>query len=117
MSKPKVNEIIEYPSTPITENTFKTQPGWQKEEEDDDGDEFYYWVLPLPYDTKIEDGPCLISTANDEWEEYSLKEGEYLVRMYVPVGGDSDRVFELGICTTEEEIEILYRALIGNELK
>lgn len=110
----KKNELIEYPTTPITEETFKRQPGWIKEIEEDDDETFHYYILPLPHDTKIEDGPCLLSTANDEYESYSLKKGEYLVRLYIDVS--EDRIYELGICTTEEEIEILYRALVGSEL-
>lgn len=108
------DELMEHPTTPITEETFKRQSGWIKEVEEDDDEEFWYWYLPLPKDTRIKDGPCLLSTANDEWDSYSLKKGEYIVRLYVDIS--EDKVFELGICTTEEEIEILYRALVGDEL-
>ena len=47
---------------------------------------------------------CLISSANDEWEDLdNLSKGEYVIELQ-----DS---FGLGLCWTEEEIEILYKAL------
>ena len=99
---------IEFPVTPITEKTFIRQ-GWEKcteEEVDDEGEvtKFSYWVLPIPKDNPDDDCAQIISSANDEWEEYpNLKKGEYCVELL--------GFFGLGLCWTEEEIEILYKSL------
>lgn len=107
------NNFIEFPFIPITEETFKRQ-GWEKIEEigiDEDGEElkFYYWVLPLPKDNPDEFAGTLLSTANDEWEDYELNEGEYMVSI-------AD-FFNLGNCRNEEELEILYRILTKENIE
>jgi hypothetical protein len=107
------NEIT-FPLTPITEETFERQE-WEMvvgKEEDEDGavDEYYYWVLPLPKDNPDQEAPVLISTANDDYEEFqSLKKGEYYVEI--------DGMYGLGFCQSEEELEILYRALTKTEIE
>lgn len=107
------NEII-FPLTPITEDTFERQ-GWEmvvEKEETDDGDvdEYYYWVLPLPKDNPDLGAPVLISTANDDYVEFeALKKGEYYVEI--------DGMYGLGFCQSEEEVEILYRALTKQEIE
>ena len=107
------NEII-FPLTPITEDTFERQ-GWEmvvEKEETDDGDvdEYYYWVLPLPKDNPDLGAPVLISTANDDYVEFeALKKGEYYVEL--------DGMYGLGFCQSEEEVEILYRALTKQEIE
>ncbi len=98
---------IEFPPTPITEKTFIRQK-WEKcvEEEEVDGEviKFTYWVLPLPKDNPENDCAQLVSSADDEWNEYpNLKKGEYCVELL--------GFFGLGLCWTEEELEILYKSL------
>jgi|TARA_B110000977_G_scaffold365_1_gene507 hypothetical protein len=106
--------MIEFPLTPITDDTFERQ-GWEmiaeKEEggDYDESQEFYYWILPLPKDNPDEKSPILISCANDDWSELNLKKGEYFVEI--------EDLFGLGMCTSEEELEILYRALTKQEIE
>jgi hypothetical protein len=122
------------PTTPITEKTFIRQ-GWEKsyigdryiddegfeediEEFEDDDDEIedddaYYWTLPLPKSRK-EDPYAVVLTSNatDELSvvrEFGLQEGSFVVEIF-----DSDG---LGLCTNEEELEVLYRALTGEEIE
>jgi hypothetical protein len=132
---------IEYGLTPITDETFIRQ-GWEKKilgneddvyymfEEEKDSDIFpddvdlddddldddenietdsYYWVLKLPRDNPMdmEDCPVLISTISDELVE-GIESNQYVVQIY--------DFFGLGICFSEEEIEILYRSLTGNDI-
>ena len=106
--------MIEFPLTPITEETFERQ-GWEmivdKEESGDyqESDEYYYWILPLPKDNPDENAPLLISCANDDYQDLSINKGEYFVEM--------ENMYGLGICTSEEELEILYRALTKTEIE
>jgi hypothetical protein len=107
------SEFIEFPFIPITEDTFKRQ-GWEKvteEEEDDIGDidTFSYWVLPLPKDNPESECPFLISSADDEYRELGIKKGEYFIEI-------AD-FFGLGVCTNEEELEILYRSLTNMDIE
>lgn len=107
-------EFIEFPFLPITEKTFERQ-GWEKitenDEEDDDSEPitFYYWILHLPKDNPDENCPVLISTTNDSYQELGLKKGEYLVEL--------ENFYSLGQCSTEEELQILYRALTGSNIE
>ena len=121
------------PTTPITEKTFIRQ-GWEKsyigdryiddegfeedaeefeDDEEDVEDDAYYWTLPLPKSRK--DDPyavVLTSNATDELgvvRELGLQNGSYVVEIF-----DSDG---LGLCTNEEELEVLYRALTGEEIE
>ncbi len=104
-----MKEIIEFPVTPITEETFERQ-GWEKYEDEYDGNKFHYFVLPLPKDNPENDCMCLISSANDEWEDLdNLSKGEYVIELQ-----DS---FGLGLCWTEEEIEILYKSLTTQDIE
>jgi len=98
---------ISIQDTPITITTFTTQ-GWEKNTETEDGEEFVYWSLPLPKDNPDGDSVCLVSSAEDDWEELGLSKGNYLVTLYDYNG--------LGECETEEEIEILYRALTSQDI-
>jgi hypothetical protein len=122
------------PTTPITEKTFIRQ-GWEKsyigdryiddegfeediEEFEDDDDEIedddaYYWTLPLPKSRK-EDPYAVVLTSNatDELSvvrEFGLQDGSFIVEIF-----DSDG---LGLCINEEELEVLYRALTGEEIE
>lgn len=106
---------IEFPVTPITEDTFIRQ-GWERIEEeeiDPDSDEsetFVYWTLPLPKDNPEDDCACFVSSADDEWDEYpNLVKGEYVVELL--------GFFGIGICWTEEELEILYKALTHTDIE
>jgi hypothetical protein len=104
----------EFPYTPITEETFERQ-GWEMIVENEvstetgELDEFYYWVLPLPKDNPDEQSPVLMSSANDDWETLNIEKGEYMVEV--------DGTNGLGLCTNEEELEILYRALTRREIE
>jgi hypothetical protein len=135
---------IKLPLTPITEETFERQ-GWLKfdvneplfgEDWGEDMDELnkdffgemedeqqeepmekpeataWYYILPIPKDR--DDPYCLklISNATDEnglLKEMGLAPGTFFVELM-----DNDG---LGYCQTEEEIEILYKALTGKDLE
>lgn len=106
------------PSTPITEKTFIRQ-GWKKnmvgdvmDEFDGDPSDVYYYTLPLPKSRSDEYTPMLVSNATDElgmMKEIGLNPGTFMVEI---LGTDG-----LGMCTTEEEIEILYKALTGENIE
>ena len=110
---------IEFPETPITETTFEKQ-GWIKVEEtdeEDDGEElegevdttpYYYYILPLPKDNPDSECKMLISNCNDEYKEIGIPKGQYYIEL--------ENAHGLGFCQSEEEIEILYRALTGREI-
>ena len=126
---------VKFPLTPITEETFIRQ-GWIKcdvneplfEEfgEDEDGMEdeemeepmekpeaiAWYYTLALPKDRTDPYCPRLVSNATDEsglLKEMELPEGTFFVELM-----DWDG---LGYCQSEEEIEILYKALTGKNLE
>ena len=131
---------VKFPLTPITEETFIRQ-GWRKcdvneplfeefgEESDDDffdeteGDEMeepsdsseaiaWYYTLSIPKDRTDPYCPRLVSNATDEsglLKEMELPEGTFFVELM-----DWDG---LGYCQSEEEIEILYKALTGTDLE
>lgn len=106
-------EFVEFPFLPITEKTFERQ-GWEKiteiENEDSEESETYsYYILYLPKDNPDENAPFLISSADDEYKELGINKGEYFVEI-------AD-FFGLGLCTTEEELEILYRSLTLQEIE
>jgi hypothetical protein len=114
---------VKLPLTPITEKTFERQ-GWVKhnvgdiiidESEDDstesEGDIFYY-TLSLPKERDDEYAPQLISNATDELgilKDIGLKPGQFFVEIANTDG--------LGLCTSEEELEILYKALVGEDIE
>jgi hypothetical protein len=101
--------MIDFPYTPITEETFERQ-GWLRfEDNEDDGDTFHYWILPLPKDNPDDKCPVLISSADDEYSDLGLEKGQYMVEI--------DGMLGLGMCRNEEEIELLYRALTRSELE
>lgn len=109
------------PQTPITEQTFVRQ-GWIRNDvyvvdndeidEVDEESEHYFFVLPLPKTRKDEYAPSLASNATDETaalKEAGLKSGQFFVEIMNSEG--------LGFCTTEEELEILYWALTGENIE
>lgn len=99
---------IAFPESLITEETFERQ-GWEKIQEDEsEGPGGHYWILPLPKDNPSEDAPVLISSMNDEWKDVGLPEGSYVIEL--------EDFFGLGFCESEEQLEILYRALTGFEI-
>jgi hypothetical protein len=114
---------VKFPLTPITEETFIRQ-GWRKcdvneplfeefgEESDDDFfDEMEEDEMEEPSDAS-EAIARLVSNATDEsglLKEMGLPEGTFFVELM-----DWDG---LGYCQSEEEIEILYRALTGKNLE
>jgi hypothetical protein len=126
---------VKFPLTPITEETFIRQ-GWRKcdvneplfedfgEDEDEMGDEemeepmekpeaiAWYYTLALPKDRTDPYCPRLVSNATDEsglLKEMELPEGTFFVELM-----DWDG---LGYCQSEEDIEILYKALTGKNLE
>ena len=126
---------VKFPLTPITEETFIRQ-GWRKcdvneplfeefgedenEMEDEEMEEpiekpeaiAWYYTLALPKDRTDPYCPRLVSNATDEsglLKEMELPEGTFFVELM-----DWDG---LGYCQSEEEIEILYKALTGKNLE
>ena len=111
-------------ATPITEETFIRQK-WRrhlsedfdldepiKSEEESEDSQPYFFTLPLPKDRFDKYAPMLVSNSSDELEALKtmgLSPGQYFVEML-----DTDG---LGYCTTEEELEILYRALTGKYIE
>lgn len=94
--------------TPITEETFKRQ-GWEKYYDDEDDEESgTYWTLPLPKDNPDGHLFCLISSFYEDWEDLGLPEGQFIVEL--------NDYGQLGFCNTEEEIEVLYKALTGEDV-
>jgi hypothetical protein len=133
---------VKFPLTPITEETFIRQ-GWRKcdvneplfeelgegldnffdEMEDDEIEEpeepmekteaiAWYYTLAIPKDRNDPYCPRLVSNATDEsglLKEMGLPEGTFFVELM-----DWDG---LGYCQSEEDIEILYKALTGKHLE
>ena len=124
MRKPKLK------LTPITEETFNRQ-GWVKHsvedmdmfdepqyKKDDDvsddvsDDEPYFFTLPIPKNRIDKNAPMLVSNVSNELEELKsmrLKPGQYFIEML-----DMDGI---GLCASEEELEILYKSLTGNYIE
>ena len=121
---------IKLPLTPITENTFKRQ-GWLKhtfststmsdaglDEIDDDIsttetniNEAYFYILPIPKVRTDNYAPLLVSNASNELsilKEMGISPGNFFVEVMNMDG--------LGYCDTEEDLEILYRALTGDDI-
>ena len=93
---------IKIPQTPITDETFVRQ-GWRKEVDDENSkEEIYQWILSLPKESRDPYSLQLISTANTD-RIPGIAKGTYGVQLLDCNG--------LGSCTTEEEIEILYKTL------
>ena len=114
---------IKLPLTPITENTFVRQ-GWTKhivgdsmmidgESDIDEGDnEVYYYTLPLPKDRRDDYTPRIVSNATDETgllKDMGLNPGTFFIELMGTEG--------LGYCTTEEELEVLYKVLTGDDIE
>ena len=112
-------------ATPITEETFKRQK-WKRhlsedfdleepaenENDSEDDNQPYFFTLTLPKDRIDRYAPMLVSNSSDELEalkSMGLSPGQYFIEML-----DTDG---LGYCTTEEELEILYRALTGKYIE
>jgi hypothetical protein len=109
---------IKLPMTPITEETFIRQ-GWTKIDATDGFDEdgtsdiqAYYYILNLPKHRDDEFSPILTSNSTDEGlllKEIGLKPGTFFIEI-----GDMDG---LGFCSSEEELDILYSALTGEDIE
>jgi hypothetical protein len=115
-------------ATPITEETFIRQ-GWKKylaedfnsvddvyenmdDEADDDDEGPFFYTLPLPKGTLAKYAPMLVTNATDEVEELEalgLRSNQFFIEMLDTQG--------LGFCATEEELEILYRALTSKYIE
>lgn len=109
---------VKLPMIPITEATFIRQ-GWRKvsvgdgisSEEDEDADDYYY-TLPLPKNRDDEFAPMFVSNATDEGlliKEIGLKPGQFFIEVM-----DMDG---LGFCASEEELDVLYSALCGEDIE
>jgi hypothetical protein len=117
MRKPKLK------LTPITEETFKRQ-GWVRhvaedmemfdepqyrkdnDEDEEDEDEPYFFTLPIPKNRIDKYAPMFVSNVSSDLEELKnmgLKPGQYFIEIL-----DMDG---LGFCSSEEELEILYKSL------
>jgi len=114
------------PETPITDSTFERQ-GWRKhkaidfegyedlsepDEIDIGDDEPYFWSLPLPKERNDKYSPLLVSNSNDDLillGNMGLKPGQYFVEIF-----DLDG---LGFCTSEEQLDILYRSLTNRYIE
>jgi hypothetical protein len=115
--------------TPITDSTFERQ-GWVKHlsndydsvndffedrediDADEELDEPYFWTLPIPKERTDNYAPRFITNSSDDNIEVvnmGLKPGQYFVEIM-----DFDG---LGFCTTEEELEILYKSLTGKYIE
>lgn len=81
------------------EPKYPNQGDWEEE--------YYFWILKIPKDFPDDDILTFISTTSDHHIP-GLKKGEYLVELYNERG--------LGICSTEEQIEVLYKALCGESI-
>ena len=115
---------LKLPLTPLTDTTFIRQ-GWRKHmvtdslimgTDDDTGmddiSEAYYYSIPLPKDRTDEYSPTLVTNATDEiglLKDMGLRPDTFFVEIAGTEG--------LGTCTTEEELEILYRVLTGDPLE
>jgi hypothetical protein len=109
---------IKLPCTPITEDTF-TRQGWQKNKVGDpmdnytgDTDDIFYYTISLPKDRNDEYAAVLTSNSTDELgllKEIGLSPGTFMVEI---LGTDG-----LGCSVSEEELEILYRALTGENIE
>jgi hypothetical protein len=99
--------MITMPQSPITDHSFKKW-GAIRVEESDGESEYYYWIIPIPKleEFDVSERPTLISTANDEWKNMEIKEGEYLISLFENVP----------MMETEEEIELLYKILTKQNL-
>jgi len=116
-------------ATPITDETFKRQ-GWSKHitndyngvadfvenredvKEGDELDKPYFWTLPIPKGRNDKYAPRFVTNSSDDTTELvnmGLNPGQYFIEIL-----DFDG---LGFCTTEEELEILYRALTGKYIE
>lgn len=116
-------------ATPLTDETFKRQ-GWSKHitndyngvadfvenredvKEGDELDKPYFWTLPIPKGRNDKYAPRFVTNSSDDTTELvnmGLNPGQYFVEIL-----DFDG---LGFCTTEEELEILYRALTGKYIE
>ena len=116
-------------ATPLTDETFKRQ-GWSKHitndyngvadfvenredvEEGDELDKPYFWTLPIPKGRNDKYAPRFVTNSSDDTTELvnmGLNPGQYFTEIL-----DFDG---LGFCTTEEELEILYRALTGKYIE
>lgn len=109
---------VKLPPTPITEETFERQ-GWKKinandgfSEDENDSSEAYYYIIPLPKNRDDDFAPVFVSNSTDEGllvKEIGLKPGQFFVEI-----ADMDG---LGFCSSEEELDILYSALTGEDIE
>jgi hypothetical protein len=110
------------PLTPITSDTFIRQ-GWKcinvndlyedvTSDDTNDGDSnAHYWMIPLPKHRTDEYTTYLMSNSSDDnkmLKQQGLKPGQYFVEIM-----DADG---LGFCKSEEELEILYKALTHEDI-
>jgi hypothetical protein len=109
------NKEVKLNMTPITEKTLERQ-GWKKisvgDGESSEGDDDYYFTLPLPKHRDDEFAPMFVSNSTDEGllvKEIGLKPGQFFIEIM-----DMDG---LGFCASEEELDVLYSALTGEDIE
>jgi|TARA_B110000977_G_C11039831_1_gene478434 hypothetical protein len=115
--------------TPITDTTLERQ-GWVRHiskdyngtgdfienredmDSNEETDKPYFWTLPIPKDRTDRYAPRFVSNSSDDEKELvsmGLAPDQYFIEIL-----DFDG---LGFCTTEEELEILYRALTSKYIE
>ena len=115
--------------TPITDTTLERQ-GWVRHiskdyngtgdfienredmDSDEETDKPYFWTLPIPKERTDRYAPRFVSNSSDDEKELvsmGLKPNQYFIEIL-----DFDG---LGFCTTEEELEVLYRALTSKYIE
>ena len=115
--------------TPITDTTLERQ-GWVRHiskdyngtgdfienredmDSNEETDKPYFWTLPIPKDRTDRYAPRFVSNSSDDEKELvsmGLTPDQYFIEIL-----DFDG---LGFCTTEEELEILYRALTSKYIE
>lgn len=108
--------IPKLPLTPITESTFERQ-GWTKHYvnnmgyETDKESDMYFFSIALPKERDDMYAPRLISNISNNIKtltELEMSPGSYFVEIL-----DMDG---LGLCISEEELELLYNILTGGDI-
>ena len=115
--------------TPLTDETFKRQ-GRSKHisndykgtgdfmenredvEEGDELDKAYFWTIAIPKERTDRYAPRFVTNSSDdelELKNMGLSPNQYFVEIL-----DFDG---LGFCTSEEELEVLYRALTSKYIE
>lgn len=93
------DELEDLPFPYDMEPKYPNQGEWEEE--------YYFWILKVPKYWPDDDCMTLISTTSDHHLP-GFNKGEYIIEIYNENG--------LGICQSEEQIEILYKSLTGESI-